>query len=83
MSPGSGRHPPGVSELRRLHVSCERWGRVFFHLPEIYVFPGSRVLQAKQEVKEYWLVLPACIFNVRTAKPSENGKELARSKAFY
>lgn len=56
---------------------------MFFHLPEIYVFPGSRVLQAKQEVKEYWLVLPACIFNARAVKPSENGKELACSKTFY
>lgn len=43
---------------------------MFIHLPEICVFPGSRVLQAKQEVQEYWLVLPACIFNVCTAKPS-------------
>lgn len=55
---------------------------MFFHLPKIHVFPGIRVLQAKQEVKEYWLMLPACIFNVCTVKPSENGKELACSKAF-
>jgi len=64
-------------------VSCEKRGHVFFHLPKIDVFPGSRVLQAKQEAEEYWLVLPACIFNVCTVKPAENGKELACSKTFY
>lgn len=53
-----------------------------FHLPKGSVFPGSQVLQEKQEVKEYWLLLLACIFNVCTVKPSENGKELECSKAF-
>lgn len=73
---------PGAGELLGLSASCGR-GAGCFHLPEMLVFPGSGVLQAKQEVKEYWLMLPACIFNACAGKPSENGKGFACSKAFY
>lgn len=57
-----GHHTPGAGKLPGLSTSR---GQCFVISPRC-VFPGSGAVQAKQEVKEYWLLLPACIFNART-----------------